>query len=310
MPAKKQKPQQKSDDSRPDEKLLAFAEALTQYYDYKDTDFTNLLKTLPENFPLKIGNSVVGAAYVNWRLVLSKIFSMSARASKPPDRTDEEHADMVMRLWDAASPEAREAVSEPFLLMLYYIFRFTPATLSETLRHLCSEAFYESIYRKLEKANRKTSPSPRKFVEKILKQERAAMLARLPKLKREGTKTKAQWRDNATLIKYAGVVGSRKLLVQTIKKTYDDSGGAEGWTEDLQDSPDFRLLKTGISQSLLNKIIRRVANTGLSKREREPIAIACEMARVELDLPVQKPPTLRTYYAKGLALTKTQRRSP
>jgi hypothetical protein len=83
--------------------------------------------------------------------------------------------------------------------------------------------------------------------------------------------------------------------------------GAEGWTEDLEDSADFQLLRTDIPKKPLKKAIDRVAITKGKGREGEPVSIACEMARQELDLPVQKSQTLRTYYTKGLSLLKKDR---
>jgi len=173
MPAKKQKPQQKSN-NKPDKKLLTFAEAVAQYYDYKDIDYSKLPKTLPKKFPLKIGNTVVGKAYVDWQRVFSKLFSMSASLSKPPDKTEDEHAEMLIRLWDAVSPETRETVIRPFFLMLFYMFRFTPATLGESLRHLSNEAFYDSIFEKrhwlIRRFSFRQKTSLKKFSSKSAKQ--------------------------------------------------------------------------------------------------------------------------------------------
>jgi hypothetical protein len=308
MPAKKRSRKDRpSSASAPDEKLLEFVAYLTQYYDYKNFDPARPLETLPHKFPLKLGETSVGAALVAWQDIFVKLVAGSARMSKPPDISDEEYAQHFHALYEAASPEAKRAISEPFFGMLAYLFKFLPAKLSDAVRDLCFEAFYSEVASQKGEAGEAGTKSTREIVvKKLLREERKAILARFPKVERQ-SKTKPAWKNDATLVEFANLVSLRQLLVQAIKKTYDNSDGDEDWTTYLQESNDYQLLKTGVPKATIKLAIRRIGDTNLSKREKEPLSIACETACRELDLPLQKTQTLRAYYSKGKNLKKKVR---
>lgn len=52
----------------------------------------------------------MGSVFIEWKDVFAKLFSTSAIHAKPAGMTDEEYAQHVEEIWDAASEEARSAV--------------------------------------------------------------------------------------------------------------------------------------------------------------------------------------------------------
>lgn len=299
MPPKKRTRKDRSSSARPSDQIdFDLIKYFVQYYDYKNIDFDRLMETLPHKFPLKLGEKSVGAAFVNWQELFVKLVAASAQMAQPPDISDEEYAQHFHALYDAASPEAKRAIGRPFLGMLAYVFKFLPAKLSDAVRDLCIEAFYSEVASEKGDVGQTRTKSTREIiVKRLVSEERKAILARFPKVERQ-SKTKPAWKNDATLVDFANLVSLRQLLVQAIKKTYDNSDGDEDWTTDLQESKDYQLLKTGVPNALINLAIRRVGDTNLSKREREPLSIACEVSCRELDLPLQKTETLRAYYSK------------
>lgn len=291
--------------SNQDDQLL---EHLKRYYDFKEFDPHKLPLNLPTKFPLRLGPKTVGLCSVEWNHVVIPMLSASMRTSKPVEQSEAEYLQHVSDMWEAASRETQNAILEPFQHMLRYICEFLPTKFDDSLRQLSGEAFfYAAAMMRRDEADSKPQFSRTRVADKILKREREAILSRLPRAKRFSSKTKPAWKDDATLMQYATLVGRRALLVRFIKEVYAACDGAEGWTEDLEENVDFQLLKTGIPKKPMNGAIKRVAITKGKGREGEPVSIACEMARQELDLPVQKPQTLRTYYTKGLGLLKKDR---
>ena len=82
-----------------------------------------------------------------------------------------------------------------------------------------------------------------------------------------------------------------------------------GWTEDLKQDSTYQLLSTNVPQTVIDHGVRRVASE-LSERELQPLSIALEMARFELDLKEQDIETLHKYYAEGVKLLKAERNRP
>jgi hypothetical protein len=122
------------------------------------------------------------------------------------------------------------------------------------------------------------------------------------------TRTNPAWRDENTLRRYAQKVTDRKLLATCIKDMYEECEGEPGWIDDLKQSSNYRLLSKEVSDEVIAWAVKRVASEGLPPREREPLSIACEMARQELKLPEQSIETLRDYYASGENLLKQDRK--
>lgn len=285
-----------------------FLEHLKRYYDFKEFDPHKLPLNLPTKFPLRLGSKTVGHCSVEWNHVVIPMLSAAMRNTKPAEQSEAEYIQHVSDIWDAASTETQNAILEPFQHMLRYICEFLPSKFDDSLQQLSGEAFFFAVAMiRRDGDTSKSQLSRTKLANNIVKRERAAILSRLPKAKRFSSKTKPAWKDDATLMHYATLVGRRTLLVRAIKDVYEACDGADGWTEDLEDSADFQLLRTGIPQKPLNGAISRAAITKGKGREGEPVSIACEMARQELDLPAQKPQTLRTYYTKGLSLLKKDR---
>jgi hypothetical protein len=87
---------------------------------------------------------------------------------------------------------------------------------------------------------------------------------------------------------------------------YKRCDGAEEWAADLQQSTNFQRLSYGIPPQIIKSAIKRAADESLAQDEREPRAIANEMARQELileglDLTEQDAGTLEKYRTKGNA---------
>lgn len=121
-------------------------------------------------------------------------------------------------------------------------------------------------------------------------------------------RTLADWQGEEVLIKYSQRTNELRLLAESIKDVFDDCIGEAGWIEDLRKNSNFQKLSQGVSDEIIDWAIRRVASDEtISKREREPLSIACEMARKELNLPEQDIETLRSYHIKGRSLTKQNR---
>lgn len=121
-------------------------------------------------------------------------------------------------------------------------------------------------------------------------------------------RTKPAWRDNEILKQYAQQVNDRRLLTECIKNMYEDCLGEDSWIQDLRQDSTFQRLSHDITDETLAWAIRQVGSEDTkSQREREPLSIACEMARQELDLPEQNIETLRSYYMEGKKLIQQNR---
>jgi hypothetical protein len=128
------------------------------------------------------------------------------------------------------------------------------------------------------------------------------------KRKRGGnTRTKREWRSESVLKQYAVKVNERRALAICIKDMFDRCEGEAGWLEDLNVDRNFRLLSSDVPGEIISWAVRRVASEDLPAREREPLSVACEMARRELTLPEQNIETLRDYYGTGEKLRKKER---
>ncbi len=122
------------------------------------------------------------------------------------------------------------------------------------------------------------------------------------------TRTNPAWRDESTLRQYAQKVTDRKLLATCIKDMFEECEGEAGWIDDLKDSSNYRLLAKEVPDEVVAWAVKRVASEDLPAREREPLSIACEMARRELKLPEQSTETLRDYYGTGEKLLRQDRK--
>jgi hypothetical protein len=121
-------------------------------------------------------------------------------------------------------------------------------------------------------------------------------------------RTKPAWRDSELLKSYAQRVNDRRLLAECIKNMYEDCLGEDGWIQDLHQDSNFQRLSQGVPDETIAWAIRRAASEdSVPQREREPLSIACEIARQELGLPEQDIETLHTYYKEGKKLNQQKR---
>jgi hypothetical protein len=122
-----------------------------------------------------------------------------------------------------------------------------------------------------------------------------------------GIRTPTDWRGDEQVKKYAERVSERRLLATCIKDKYLECDEAPGWISDLKEDPNFNKLSAGIAQDALNRAIRRAADDSLSDRERQPLSIALDMARFELELSELDIETLGNKYDVGNKLLKAAR---
>jgi hypothetical protein len=121
-------------------------------------------------------------------------------------------------------------------------------------------------------------------------------------------RTKPAWREKEVLKKYAQRVNDRRLLAECVKNMYEDCLGEDGWIQDLRQDSTFQSLSQGVVDETITWAIKQVASEdNVPQREREPLSIACEMSRQELDLPEQDIETLRSYYTEGKKLIQQDR---
>lgn len=122
-----------------------------------------------------------------------------------------------------------------------------------------------------------------------------------------GIRTPTDWRSDEQVKKYAERVNERRLLARCIKDKYLECDEAPGWISDLKEDPNFNKLSAGVAQGALDRAIRRTADDNLSDRERQPLSIALDMARFELELSELDIETLGNKYDAGNKILKAAR---
>jgi hypothetical protein len=279
-----------------------FLDHLKQYEDWESYDVEKFPRDLPFQIRIKIRSNHVASVFVDWQQVCASLLATTLDIARPQNESDPDFEKRLKALLADASPEARRAFFTPTYTMASHVFEYLPQQLKESFLQLLAEGYREGmtpiVARRGWRMERRSD-----FANDMLERQRKVILDRLPRSKPANTRTKPGWKVPATLIAYARLVNSRKLLSEAIKKTYDIAGGAEDWRDDLVANNDYQLLKTGVPEAALKWALRRVAEGG-PKRDREPLALACEMARLEMNLEKQQPQTLRTYYTKGAKLLR------
>jgi hypothetical protein len=122
------------------------------------------------------------------------------------------------------------------------------------------------------------------------------------------TRTNPAWTPESKK-EFAQRVSDRRGLAARIKEMFDDCEGEETWVEDLKQDSTFQLLEPAVDQDSIKWAIKRIASEDLPPRDREPLSVACEIARRELDLPEQVIETLRNYYSEGIRAVKADRKA-
>lgn len=290
------------------EKALKLIRNFSEYTDFSSNFLHNFPKNLPQNFSLKLGPVVVGSVSIEWKMVFAWLFVLAATGTKPEDRTEEEHAELIKFALAHQEPEERAKMLYPYYSILWYMAEYTPQKLNDALSKLLAEARLKIVIDHRKKHGSTPMPAIKEFTEWLAKEERKAASKRLPEVRGGTRKTKPAWKDQAMLRRYAELVTERRILCQCIKDMYDLCEGDDSWVEDLKSSSNYQRLSVTVPSAILTWAIKRAATDTLPKREREPLAIACEMARQELQLPKQKVETLRNYYGDGNKLLKQDRR--
>lgn len=167
------------------------------------------------------------------------------------------------------------------------------------------QAFADTIKLFDESDTSRQKPCVKEFKKMVLDAHWREVKPHLPITK--NTRTNPAWRDEEKLKQYARRVNERKLLAACIKDMYENCEGEAGWIEDLKQDSNYQLLSKEIPSEVIAWVVKRVASEDLPSREREPLSIACEMARQELGQPEQSIETLRDYYGTGSKLLKKDR---
>jgi len=279
-----------------------FLDHLKQYRDWESYDVNDFPRSLPSQIPIKLRSRHIASVVVDWREVSVNLLGTTLEVARPKGESDSDFDARMKALFDKASPAARRAFLNPFYTMLFHVFEYLPQQLRTSFAQLLAEGYIKGIAPVVVRRGGRIQKRS-DFANDMLKQQRELILDRLPRSRPLNTRTKPRWKDPATLAAYARLVISRKLLSEIIKKTYDIADGADDWREDLVGNNDYQLLKTSVPTEALEWALRRVAED-IPKRDREPLALACEMARRELKLDAQQPQTLRAYYTKAARLLK------
>jgi hypothetical protein len=288
------------------QRIMEVIRHLDQYEDFSREFLDKFPDSLPRRFALKIGEQEVGKALVSWKLIIKHLIGVMIMMGKPADMSEDEYLDEVdERLKSLNADEAREAI-QPAIATVMHMLEFLPQKLNDAVVHLALEGRQKMIINYQRKIGA-AIPSPTKFADDVVKMERRAIKDRLPKL--QPSKTKPAWQNTENLRAFAERVEARTLLCQCMKNMYERCDFDEGWTQDLFEDHQFRMLSANIPDAIITWAVRRIADDHLPTAEREPQLIACEVARQELDLPFQEVFTLRGYYRDGQNLLRASRAS-
>lgn len=108
---------------------------------------------------------------------------------------------------------------------------------------------------------------------------------------------RTEWKKPETLEDYRAKVNDLHPLWNYIVKFYRDRFEDSSWMEDLKGDKTYKTLSKSLA-SVPQDLLKRVADEDVEGREREPLALALEHARRELDLPEQDTETLRRKYGR------------
>ncbi|PWT73023.1 MAG: hypothetical protein C5B59_14375 [Bacteroidetes bacterium] len=277
---------------------------LSQYADFSASFFDDFPNNLPRKLPLKLGERVIGWLMMDWKAVIGKLFDSYAESIKPANLTEEEYTQQLKDYFQSLGAEDTKEIMSCFHSQMWHILEFLPEKLHDAMIDLAVEGRQKQVIRSQQKLGAEI-PSPAKFAMELADLEREAIKRRLPKLK--PSRTKSQWKSEDNLRRFAEKVGARRLLFQCMKNMYEQCCFDAGWVEDLKQDELFKILSRNVPKHSITWAVRHIGDENLSAREKEPVSMACEMARQELDLPEQDVPTLRNYYQRGIKLLREKR---
>ena len=266
---------------------------------------------LPRTFNLKLGLEIVGTASIDWTAVIMVIMDYMIAGQHGSRMSNEEyakHAEQLSQIFTIDSPDTEK--TSILFHRLFHMLAHLPDSLNAALALLFAESARDAEIARGKERGSTDIPSAAKFAKWATKEQREFIMARLPQMRGGNKKTKPTWRDEANLRRYAERVNERWLLSICIKDMYDECDGEPGWIEDLKQDSSFQRLSVDVPKKTVTWAIKRIASDKMAARTREPLSIACEMARQELDFPEQGLETLHRYYTTGNELIKKTRKKP
>jgi len=285
-------------------KMVETVRRLNKYDDFSSDFLDQFPDKLPRKFALQIGPNVIGYAVIDWRAVGGKLFHALTLKPKPEQFTEDEYFRLVKEYFESLSAkEAMDAMLPSFSAM-WHMMEYMPRKVNDAIAHLVLEGRQKVVIKQQQELGRSV-PSPAKFADQLAKIERDAIKKRLPKV--QPTKTKPAWQNENNLRRFAEKVNARHLLCQCMKNIYDRADFLDEWVEDLLHDKDFTLLSKDVPDEGIKWAIRQIGDDKVSPRDKEPVLIACEISRQELDFPFQEIQTLRGYYLSGLKLLRANR---
>lgn len=294
---------------RPDRTQL-FLEHLAQYDDPKNLNLNAFPLVLPHEFSLILGHRPIGKVVMDWHALWAKIFDVVAAMAKPDDVSDDEYTEQLKIDFQAMDPKEMGKIVNTISAVVVYMMEYLPEKLNSGILQLSIEARHNLIILEQQRLGSKDIPSPAELADWVGKAERDATKRRLPEIRGGDKKTKPDWKSPDTLKQYAQRVDDRKALVGQIKYVFSDCLEDESWIGDLKVDRTYMTLAQGIPEKILGWAIKRVADANARELEREPQAVACEMARRELGLTFIESTTQQEKYRAGKKLIKQRKRQP
>jgi len=289
------------------ERTRQFFSNLEQYDDFTRHSLQDFPLHLPSQFSLKIGQVTVGRVSVDWTEIRATTLGqiLANIKSVPLEQSPFHWLDYL------ASPKSSEKEKSDILFVLFgtlmYMCEHLPEKMNSANMALWLEAGQNVVIVRGKVAGRTDIPSPTEFAKWIAKLEKDATKRRLPEPRGGDKKTKPDWKSPASLEAYARRVEDLKPLVRQLKHVFSECLEDEGWITDLKADRTYLALSQGIPEKALKWAITRTADGNASEAEREPQAIACEMARQELNLTFIEMPTQQEKYRAGKALIRKSR---
>lgn len=219
------------------------------------------------------------------------------------EQTEEEFETTIKENCEAA---ARYWVTEKANRISEAISRHLPGMVSDMMiAAIKGQTFYDlhEAYKQLKPDDE--PPSVKGFKKMVLDAAWRDIKPHLPATKH--VRTHPDWRGDDTRKQYSQRVNERKLLATCIKDMFEECEHGPGWMVDLKNDPTFQRLSLDVPKEVIEFAMKRVASDGASDRERQPLSVALEMARRELELQEQDIETLHKYYAEGSKLLKAER---
>lgn len=251
-----------------EERAREFVERLRQYDDFNGNVFDNIPLNFPRNFPIKIGQTVVGNASINWVAVIGVMVAAGASMSKPAEVSTEEHQQTLLQEIQRMAPDEVRRMLLPIHGIAIHMMEFLPEKFRNAITHLNLEGRHKIIIRREKQRGSNNIPSPAKFAEWVAKSEEEATRKRLPEI-RGGSTPEIEISDEQCT-KLAAEYPTLHTHWKNVRKWHKEGTNWRGHaTLDQPDTPD----------DLLDKL------NSLDPYDRQPATLAHEHAARRCGIP-------------------------